>query len=162
MTERVLSPEALQEMLAENSGAVAAYALKIMHADLQDDLRLIANTEDITFETELYKSLLFSASLPEDSEDEVPTVRISIDNVSGEIVKTVRSISSPPMMELSVLLIFPDGTIKRESGPANFRMTRADWDALICEAHLGYEADYLNEPAQAHRYDPTTHPGLFT
>jgi|GEM_PF-1195077 len=161
MTERVLSPQALQSMLAENTGDVVVATLKIIHSDLNEDLRIVSNTENITFDGEEYEGLLFSASLPKDTDDEVPTVRISIDNVDPVIVQTIRSISSPPLMELGVLLIKTDGTMSMEYGPASFRMNQAEWDSLICEAHLGYEADYLNEPAQADHYDPTTHPGLF-
>ncbi len=161
MTERVLSQEALQAMLAENTGDVVLPTLKIIHDDLEQDLRLVSNTENITFNGEEYQGLIFSVSLPKDTEEEVPAVRVSIDNVDPFIVETIRSISSPPLMELGVLLIKTSGAITMEYGPASFRLNQAEWDSLICEGALGYEADYLNEPAQADHYDPTTHPGLF-
>lgn len=161
MTERVLSPQALHAMLAENTGDIAMMALRIIHDDLADDIRLVANTEDLIFESEVWQGVLFTASLPEDSEESVPTVKVGIDNVDSSIVETIRALSTPPMVEMSVLLIKTNGIITRDYGPAQFRMNLAEWDALTVEGALGYEADYLNEPAQADSYDATTFPGLF-
>lgn len=161
MTERYLTPAMLQAMLAEETEHVPLCLLKISHASLTDDIRIVANTENIIFESEEYEALMFELALPDDN-DNVPVTKVRVDNVSQEIVLAVRAIQSPPDMQMTIVRVDEVGAVHKEIGPLTFRMNDAEWDALVVSASLGYEADYLNELAIKDHFDPTIFPGLFT
>lgn len=161
MAERALTPTMLQEMLAEETAHVMLMLVKISHTDLTEDIRVVANTENITYDGHEWIGLMFEIALPSDDEDRIPVTSLKVDNVDREIVAAIRSISSPPDIELTVVRVDELDVVTKEIGPLSFRLNDADWDALYVQASLGYEADYLNEPAIKDRFDPTIFPGLF-
>ena len=121
----------------------------------------MADQQDQVHGSTTYKAMGFEVTLPADTEERVPEVRVAVDNVDRQIVAALRGISGPPTVTLEVVRVDPAGAVNTEIAPMSFRLNQAQYDALRVEGALGYEADYLNEPAVRHRFDNTIAPGLF-
>lgn len=156
-----ISADGLRALFAEETGDIFLPLLTITHADLAAPIRVVADTIDMTYGANTYVGLPFELSLPPDTEDRVPEVSLTVDNVDQQIVQAVRTITSPPTVTLEIVRKDNGGVITSELGPMNFRMNSSNYDALKVSATLGYESDFLNEPATIHRFDPVTAPGVF-
>jgi len=158
---RTLTAAALQAILAPQMGSQIHQLLTLDHASLGSPYRLVDDTLDMVHGGETYTAWPFEITLPDDTEERIPEVRVRIDNVGRQIMTWIRGVTSAPTVTYEIVHKAIGGTITTEVGPLSFRVTELDYDALAIEGVLGYEADYLNEPAVRHRFDPTIAPGLF-
>ncbi|MBU0598807.1 DUF1833 domain-containing protein [Patescibacteria group bacterium] len=155
---RNLSLTARQAIFAQETAEVFLLLLTIDHDDLDAAIRVVNNAENITSNSLEYQAFPFEMNLPDDTEDALSQVTLTICNVDRQIVQAVRSISSPPTVTLNVILASDPDTV--EAGPFEFTMKSADYDALTVTGSLAAE-DILNEPFPADRYTPNLFPGLF-
>jgi hypothetical protein len=51
--------------------------------------------------------------------------------------------------------------VTREIGPDRYALLSVRVDAAVAEGVLGYQNDFLNDPAQQDRFTPAVAPGLF-
>jgi len=167
MTDRNISIEGVQSMLAEETADVVLALLKISHADITEDILLVNDMVDLDFDEgfgeglKTWVALPFEINLPADAEGKMPTVQLKVDNVHRSIVESIRVISTPPDVELNIVRVDTSGGITREIGPMLFRLNNAEYNATEVTGSLGFNADYLNEPAIQHHFDPVSFPGLF-
>lgn len=158
---RTLTQAALQSLLAQETGGMMLLLITIDHAELAQPYRFVQDTVDLTHGGETYTAAAFEISLPDETEQGIPEVQLRLDNVDREAMTWLRTVTGPPTVSLELVHKTAAGATSSELGPINFRLTRAPYDAHSVEGVLGYEADYLNEPAVVHRFDPTVAPGLF-
>ena len=119
---------------------------------------MVNNTVDIVSQGETYIAYPFEIALPDEDAESVARVTLRIDNVDREIVKSLRSISSPLSVGLEVVMAASPDTV--EAGPFNMTLVSAEYDALTVTGELAFE-DVLNEPFPGHAYVPSDYPGLF-
>ena len=157
---RNVSNIARQALFAQETDKVFLVLLTIDHSDLSEPIRVVNNTVNIEVPPDgpLYIGYPFLIHMPRDSGDEVSKVRLRIDNVHRDIVYAVRSIDSPPDVEMSIVLAETPNIV--EAGPFSFTLKDAKYDALVVEGELSYE-DILNEAWPADQFTPSSHPGLF-
>lgn len=158
---RTVTLQGLQSMFAETSGAAWLPAATITHEDLPDTIRVVANTEPITYAGNEYLGCPFELYLAADTEQSVTQAKIKIDNVSNDISMAIRAPSTSPSIDLEIFRVDPNGTVTREVGPDHYLLLSAKVDAAVAEGTLGFEADFLNEPATCDRFTPSVAPGLF-
>ena len=161
MSRTTLTQAALQAMFAQETGDALLPLLTIDHPDLPAPIHLVADQQDLVHGGTTYQALGFEVTLPADTEERVPEVRVAVDNVDRQVVQSLRGLSSPPTVTLEVVRVDSAGAVSAEIPPMSFRLNQAQYDALRVEGAVGYEADYLNEPATRHRFDSTIAPGLF-
>ena len=154
---RTLSNLAKSSIAAAQTEEVFLYLLKISHDDLDDDILLVNNTVDVTAGADTYSAFPFAVNLPDDVEDQMPSVELVVDAVDQTIITAVRSISTAPTVELSLVLASQPTTV--EAGPYEFTVRSVDYNAETVTFELGYE-DILNEAFPAHTFDIRTFPGL--
>lgn len=155
---RSLSATARRAAFAAESGEVFLTLFTITHADLDAPLRLVCNTEDITSRGSLYVGCPFEFELPADDGESVPRVTVRIDNVDREIVRSLRSIMTPPTVSMEVILASSPDFV--EAGPFVMTLKSATYDALVVEGELGVE-DTLGTPYPSGTFNPADYPGLF-
>lgn len=107
---------------------------------------------------ETYSFLPFRVTLPDESDDAPPAVRLEVDNVSRELVPLLRSTSTPAEVQVEILLASDLDTV--EVAFPVLQVAEVDYDADRVTINL--VVDYLAaEPFPAGSFDPSGFPGLF-
>lgn len=160
MAVRSISANTMRELLAQNSTAVMLMCVTFTHAEMAEPLRIVNNTVPIQFNGYQWTALPFKPTLPEDTEDRVPNIELVVDNVDLTMVELLRSVSSPPGVQIDVVNV-QGGTVTREIGPLDFSLLSHDIGVDTITLTIGYAIDILNEPAVQDILNPGTAPGLF-
>lgn len=159
---RTLSADGLRELLAQESSHVFVPALVISHPSYAATVRVVADGQDMTYGGNTYTALPFECALAPDVDDQLPTVRIRIDNIERSLIEELRSYSDPPTIQLQVFRRYPpDWAAELEIDGGTFDVISIVYNVTTIEATLGLEANILDEPACAVRFDPTVAPGLY-
>lgn len=158
---KALSLGAMQALFAENTDEVFVYAIRLSHSDWLDDTYLIADSDDMTYNGNVYKAFTFEVSLLPQREGGVPSVALSIDNTSLELIEFLRSVESDVSVDLSLFRRSPNGANTLEIGPVALKTSKFTADVSRISVTLSMSVDYLNEPATKDRFTPANAPGLF-
>jgi hypothetical protein len=102
--------------------------------------------------------MMFDIDLPGQDQDNVPQVKLEIDNVDRIIVDAIRAISTAATVDIEVVLASSPNTI--EVGPITMTMRNIEYDALKVRATLVFE-ELFTEPYPGDSFTPASHPGLF-
>ena len=155
---RELSAEAVQDMLAAQTDEVYLHIVKISHNSLSSDLLFVDNTEDVVRSDGTYKASAFRIQLPNE-DDEVPQVRIQIDNVDQSIIAALRPLQTAPELTVSVIRASTPNVV--EVGPYEMVLKQFDYDKYTITGTIGYREDFLNERFPKDQFTPQTTPGIF-
>lgn len=155
---RNLSSNALASMYAQETSEVWLVLLEIDEAGLSEPIRVVNNNENVTHNGNVYEGFPFELPMPDEVENQVTSVTLTIDNVDRRIVQAVRSLSSPPTVTMSVVMASSPDTI--EAGPFEMTLKDATYTALTVVGRLGFE-DFEDEPFPGETFTPQNHPGLF-
>ena len=102
--------------------------------------------------------LPFTFQLPAQNDSETAKATITIDNVSQEIIKQVRSANSAVSLKIQIVLSSTPDVIDFEAD--NFQLNNVTYDALTVSGDLSL--DYFDlEPYPAPSFTPSYFPGLF-
>ena len=156
---RVVSPTALQAMLARETDEVFLVCLRLYHTSFPAVIRLVNNTEPVVRMDGTYQPFPFSITLPEDSEDKVPEVNVQFDNIDDMITDAIRTISGRPDVSFDVVLASSPNYV--EAGPFNFKIVSSQYDRAYVSCTLGFEEDILGQSVPKGVYSPSNSPGLF-
>ena len=155
---RSLSLAARRAVNAQETAEVFLLLLTLDHPDLAEPIRVVNNLEPIISRGHSFVAYPFEIALPDEDPDTVARVTLRIDNVDREIVRSLRSITSPLSVSLEVVMAASPDTV--EAGPFNMTLAAAEYDALTVTGELAFE-DVLNEPFPGHSYVPGEYPGIF-
>jgi hypothetical protein len=155
---RTVSAVARAALNAPQTDQVFLALLTIAHANLPTPIRVVNDMVNLTSRGDEYIAYPFNIDLPGESEDELPRVRLTIDNVDRQLVEAVRTLTTPPTITLEVVLASSPDTV--EAGPFPFTLRSAEYDAFVVTGDLAFE-DVLNEGFPAHSFTPNAFTGLF-
>jgi hypothetical protein len=151
---------AYKSTLAEvNAPEAPLILLEIDHAELDEPVRVVNDTQDLTSNGNLYVGFPFRCVLPDDFENQLPKARLSIDNVSRDLmywIETTGGGQGSTATFKQVLRSNPDlveWQIQMSLFNVNVTMQEIS-------AELGFE-NLFGKPAVSFRYNPTNSPGLF-
>jgi len=156
---RQLSQAALQALLAQDTAEVFIPILKITHLDLTAPILLAYNTETVHRADGDYLPYPFQINIPESSDNEAPTVNLTVDNTDLSVNDAIRSLVGMPTVEFSVVLASSPDTV--EIGPYEMSLQNAQANAQTITGTLGFEQDLFSQLVPAQTYIPTNSPGLF-
>jgi len=152
--------DAYKSTLAEvNAPEAPLILLEIDHAELDEPVRVVNDTQDLTSNGNLYVGFPFRCVLPDDFENQLPKARLSIDNVSRDLmywIETTGGGQGSTATFKQVLRSNPDlieWQIQMSLFNVNVTMQEIS-------AELGFE-NLFGKPAVSFRYNPTNSPGLF-
>ncbi len=156
---RTLSPAATRAAFDQQTAEAFLFRLQIDHPSFAAPLRFINDQVDHTdVGGNTWTAYPFALTLPNDTDEEVSQVTLSIDNVDRQIVQQIRAISGEPTVSLWVVLGSDIDDIV--AGPYQFSLQNANWTALVVSGTLGFEP-ILNLAWPAHQFTPDTAPGMF-
>jgi len=122
------------------------------------ELLPVAGVRGVVSRGEEYLFLPFTIELPTQDDSGVAKARISVDNISREIVAAVRRATSALTITIEIVLASDPDT--PEVSIEDFRLDRVTYDALTVSGDISVEYFDL-EPFPARRFTPSDFPGLF-
>lgn len=155
---RNLSSTALQAIYDNDTDEVFLVLITIDHSVLSEPIRVVANSENTTSRGDEYIAYPFDIQLPSDEESSPPRAQIVIDNVDREIVKSLRSITSPASFSIEVVLASDPDVI--EASWYNFELRNVKGDVFQISGELTIE-DVSSEPYPGDTFTPSKFRGLF-
>lgn len=154
---------------AEQTGEIPVYLLTVTHASLATPLRLSSDPTErqsvdpllygTTSRGEFYAFLPMSLTLPDDSPDTPPAIRVTIDNVARTLIPLLRSISTPAQVTVEMVLASAPDDV--EATWPEFDLFNVGYDdAISVTADLGIPS-FATEPYPAGTYSPAYFRGLY-
>lgn len=132
--------------------------LTISHSTLEQPIRVVNNTVDVTSNGETFQAFAFDLLLPDDEQDSPAIARLEIDNVSLEIIQSVRLMNTPASVLIQIIRHSLPDTI--EVSLPDFSLRNVSWDAQTVTGDLVLE-DFVQEPYPAGTFTPAGFPGAF-
>lgn len=161
---RSISPTALRAMLAQETAEVFLICLTITHESfgapyyLVNDFNPLIRT--ISSVSTAFQPFAFDVNLPNEQDDQLPQVTISIDNIDNEILRAIRTIGGTrPAIKLEVVTASLPDTV--EAGPFDFNILSINYSDASIQGTIGFQDDLLNTAFPADTYTPTNSKGLF-
>jgi len=154
---RTVSSTLVEAVLSQETTEVYLILLTISSDDLSYDLRFVNNYENIDSGGETFQAFPFQIALPHDEERRLPSVKIIIDNVSREIIDEIRILTTPPTVQMDIILASDPDTI--EDGPYILTLREVSWNRLSISGRLQGD-DILNQK-YGEQFTPQNAPGLF-
>lgn len=156
---RQVSPTALQAMFAQQTDELFLMCLAINHPSFAQPIRLVYDTVPLVRAAGTYQPFAFDVSLPDQRDDQLPQVKITIDNTDLSVCQAIRTIAGQPTITLDVVLASQPDTI--EAGPYYMVLSDAQADANTITGTLAYEEDIFSQQVPGQTYLPTNSPGMF-
>jgi hypothetical protein len=155
---RDLTSAALQAIFAQQTGEVLLFLVTIDHATFGAPVRLVSDKGDVVSGGETYSTFPFSVVLPTEDPEQIPRCSIQICNVDRQILAALEELSTPPTVEVSIVLASTPNTV--EVGPFRFLLVDYSEDALQIQGTLSHR-NVLDEPFPARSFTPAEFRGLF-
>lgn len=167
MTARNVSNTFKRAVFSQQTREVFVVLITLSNENLTDDIRVasdpyellpIAGKRGVVSRGDEYIYLPFTLSLPADDDTGVARAQISIDNVSREIISSVRSTSGKIGCKIEVVLASDPDTV--EVVMDDFLLDTVSYDALTVQGTISVEFFDL-EPFSRSRFTPAEFPGMF-
>jgi hypothetical protein len=156
-TVRSVSDQLKSQFNKQESEDPFLLLVTLSHANF-GDVRFVNNTEDITSRGNVYTAFPIKITLPQDDDEIVPTIKLSMDNVSLELIDEIRSVTDPIDVKVEAILASAPDVI--EIDYSNLKIRSIDYDLQTINAILFFD-DILNTAIPSEKYDPQTNPGIF-
>lgn len=144
----------LEELAKQETDKVFLPLIEIDEASLPTPIRVVNNTENITSQTNVYAASGFAINLAGESEAEVETVTLRVENVDRLLVEVVRAALGIPTVTLRVIRADdPDVWLV----DMKFNVESANTSLQAIEAVLTYD-NAINVRWPRHRVSPVTFP----
>lgn len=164
---RVLSLNFREALFAQESGEVVIFLLTITHDELEAPIRLTTDpTERTSSEPLIYRTTsrgeeyLYAGvdiTLPDEQDKAPPASKLTIANVTRELIPLARSVSTPPSVKIeAVLASAPD--VVEMVWPA-MDMSNLTYDAAFLQFDLTMDA-LVTEPYPSGTFSPAAFRGL--
>ncbi len=140
---RTVSLAALQALLKQEMDEQFVEIIKIDHAELASPLRFVRDTQNITSGGDVYTAFTFQISLPPDDDQNPPSLDLIIAAVDQQIPSIIRSLTSAPTVDYSIIRVSTPDTI--EVGPIPFVVDNVEMSHLEVRLKLGFHRNFLNE-----------------
>ncbi|WP_069383953.1 DUF1833 family protein [Halomonas caseinilytica] len=160
MSIRQISAEGLRDMFAQNTDAAIFALLTFTHPNLSESIRLVNNTEAITYDGQLYEGFPFRFTPPAEDEEREAVATVEVSNVDRRLTEALRTIQSLAGVDIQVVR-WKAGTVTREMHIPGMYLMSADIGTETASLQISHAFDILNEPATQDILSPGTAPGLF-
>ena len=155
---RSLTAATVRSLMANETGEVFLFLIALAHPEMVT-MYFVNNTVDIVSNGTTYTAYPFDLTLPDDREDTITGLQLTIDNVDRRIVQAVRSIDTPATFTLSVIRAAEPNVVV--AGPVSCTLRNVSYTALTVSGDLAPHENVTDEPYPQHTFTPATAPGLF-
>lgn len=151
------TPAYLEQQISDHADDPLLYLLTIAHDDLPEPMRFVRNHVDIVSRGMTFTAFPFDFVRPGDGENGPSRARLAIDNVDRRIVEAVRSLATPPVLVIEVILASAPDTVQETF--QLFRLTTVSADRFTVEGEL-VDVDDDEEPLTAWAFTPGFAPAI--
>lgn len=144
-------------MMSQNSSDPFLTLLRLSHAEFET-IYLVNNTEEINHEGNEYIPLGFRFQMTPDDGESSRQVQIEIDNVSLELINSIRTVTTPIDANVRLVLASQPNEIQVEIG--ELKIKNVTYDRQSIRGILTLD-DFLNTEMTSEKYGPENFPGLF-
>jgi hypothetical protein len=165
---RVLSLNFREALFAQESGEVPIMLLTITHPEPAEPIYLSTDaTERFSTDPLMYRTrsrgidFLYAGidvTLPDEQDKSPPASKLTIANVTRDLIPLARSVSTPPSVKIEAVLASDPDTVEM-TWPA-MDMSNLTYDASFLTFDLTMDA-LVTEPYPAGSFSPAYFPGLF-
>ncbi|MEN6535654.1 MAG: DUF1833 family protein [Bryobacteraceae bacterium] len=165
---RILSLDFRKALFSQESGEVPIFLLTITHPSLADPIYLSTDpTERFSSDPVMYRTqsrsidFLYAGvdvTIPDEQDKSPPASKLTIENVTRDLVPLARSVSTPPSVKIEVVLASDLDTVE-VTWPA-LDMSNLTYDASQLVFDLTMDA-LVTEPYPSGTFSPASFPGLF-
>lgn len=148
-----------RNLLATSADEPMLMLLEITHVDLAVPIRVVNDVQNIMVLGNDYVACPFQISLADDEDQQVPTARVSVDNIGRELTQWLEFSRGGKGAKLRVMAVMPSTPNILELD-ATMDLSGLSINNETVDGQLGYKNSMM-QPAVAVRYDPFTSPGLF-
>jgi hypothetical protein len=154
-----VNEDLLRNAQADSSGDALLYLLTITHADLEETLRYVRDFQPLISRGNSFTAFPFDVTPPGSGEGGARPASISISAVGQEIPAALRSINTPAVALIELVLASDPDTVVDSLPP--FTFTAAGGDIFTVGIEIADSADDETEPLVQFSFDPSTAPALF-
>ena len=153
-----LSLNAVDQMYQTNSGDPL---LMLLTLKFPDNLTYyyVNDNQDITSNGQLFTAFPFQFTLPNDTDDEIPELSITISNIGLELIDDLSS--NTKGIEADIHIVFASNPDFIELPVENMNLKAVTYDQKFITMTLGYD-DILNTQIPSQTYSAKDYPGLLS
>lgn len=154
----MLSQKLVRAVLEPNTGEVFLLLITFDHSSFSKPVRLVNNLEEIRSRGEIYQAFPLELTLPPDDGDTLPTVQITCQNASLELIEMIRSVQGPMSVRIELVMASTPDWI--EASIEDLRVSTVQYGQAVIQMTCTVD-DLLNTSFPKERYLPSNFPGLF-
>ncbi|OQS32597.1 DUF1833 family protein [Chromobacterium haemolyticum] len=158
MTRRY-SQAAREAMNATAADDVMLVLLEIRHPQLALPVRLVNDVQNIVVEGNEFIACAFDVTLPDDTDNRLPSAKLEIDNIGRELTQWLEISGGGTGATCRILQVMRS-TPQLVEFDMTMDLSGLSMDHVKVSGTLGF-ADTLNQPAVTVYYRPETAPALF-
>lgn len=155
---RNLTPELVSQVYSQDSGDPLLMLLTLSHPSFTNTIRLSNNSVDTVSRGNTYISYPFSFTLPIDDGESAREVSIKMDNVSLEIIREIRKISTP--INVLIEMVVASNPNVLQLAMENLIMDNVQYNTQSITASLRMDG-FLAIELLSEKYTPSKFPGIF-
>ena len=145
-------------VLEQNTDEVFLWLLTIQHQESNTIFRLVNNLDDIVSRGDTYMAFPFQFVLPEDDGETLPTIQISVDNVSLELIDIIRTYGTGITITAEIIMASAPDNVEYSIDDLSLIDATYNSQSITLTAQI---QDLLNQRFPADDYLPRTFPGMF-
>jgi len=154
----MLSQKLVQAVMQPNTGEVFLLLVTFNHSSFPEPIYLVNNLENITSRGKEFLAFPIDLVLPPDDGDTLPSVQITCQNASLELIDEVRSVQGP--MSVTIEMVLASSPDYVEASINDLRVAGAQYDKNTIQLTATVD-DLLNTSFPKEKYQPGNFPGLF-
>lgn len=156
---REYSSAAKTNLLATSADEPFLVLLEITHPDLTEPVRVVQDSQDLTFEGNTYIACPFDVVLPDDVAGQLPQAKLQIDNIGRELTQWLESSNGGQEARCRIIQI-----MRSDLATVEFEIT-LDLTALVVNnekvtGNLGF-VNMLGRTGTVPSFTPQSAPGLW-
>lgn len=144
---------------AEHTSEILLWLLEITHPDLAAPIRIVNDKQSYLHNGNTYSPFPFSLDLPDAQQGNIPTGVLTIDNVDLSIQTALRTVSSPPTVNVTAALASQPDVPELPTIPFLIKDWTADNESVTATLSFTLPS---NETYPMHHIDPGHFPMAFT
>lgn len=153
-----LSPELIAQIFAQESEDPFLVLVTITHEDFPEPFYLVNNSETITSRGITYNPFPMRIVLAADDGESLKDYRIEFDNVSLELIESLRSVTGPINISMEMVLASLPNEVQMSQ--YDLKITNITYNAHLITAIIVLD-NFLNTEVTSERYEPSNFPGIF-
>lgn len=157
---RSISSAMRTALYAQQTGEVILAVCTISHPAITNGpLRVVNDLQDLVSNGNTYAAFPFQVTLPEDTDDGRPRLRLVLDAVDQRVVQAIREIppGTPPTVQVDLVFAARPDVI--EVSFPSLRLRQVEYDQFVVESDVAVDEDD-REPFPKDTFSPLLFPGV--